>query len=192
MGEPSAVLRSNPRPPSKRLWRYTRWGSVFLSPDFYIALPVGIAIGALPAFSHAVADSATTALYAFGGALVAMAATVVTAKAIFVTLLTPEYVPVLERAKGGIAGSTRPFIVTAWVSAFGAIVSFTSALAWPAIPAKHWQWLIWLAFSVPSFLFSWGVIGSAQVVSIGAFHVRQRAALGKAILEVRRRNRRSA
>jgi hypothetical protein len=186
MDEPPAAAQVSAQTPVKTPWRYTRWGSIVLSKDFYLGIPAGIALGALPAFSKPVAGQATTLLIAFGAALVAVAAVVVAVKTIFVTLLTDEYITVLERARGGVRGAVRPFIVVAWVSVTGALVSFAAALSWPAIP-DHSSSLRWLVFSLPSALAAWGLLGSAQLVSLGTFHLEQRTALMKAVREFRRR-----
>jgi hypothetical protein len=176
----------------KARWRYTRWGSIVLSIDFILGVPAGTAVGLLPAMNKAVSGNAITILIAFGGALVAMAAVVVAVKTIFVTLLSPEYTAALERVRGGVKGAARPFIIVAWVCIVGALVSFAAALAWPALPAHSW-WLRWLTFSFPAALAGWGLLGSAQLVTLGAFHLEQRSALLNAIEEFRRhRNRRSA
>jgi hypothetical protein len=115
-----------------------------------------------------------------------MAAVVVAVKTIFVTLLSPEYTAALERIEGGVKGAARPFIIVAWVCIIGTLLSFASALAWPALPEHSW-WLRWLTFSIPAALAGWGLLGSAQLVTLGAFHLEQRSALLNAIQEFRRR-----
>jgi hypothetical protein len=172
-------------------WKYTRWGSIILSLDFYIGVPAGIAFALLPALNKAVAGMATTVLIALGGALVAMAAVVVAVETIFVTLLIPEYQAAFERIEGGIKAAARPYVIVAWVCAVGALLSFASALSWPGIPQDTW-WLRWLAFSVPGALAAWGLLGSAQLVSLGAFHLEQRSILVKAIREYRQRRDKSS
>jgi hypothetical protein len=188
MGEAPAPVRTTGGTSVKRAWRYTRWGSVILSPDFYIGVPAGIAIGLLPALNKAAGGMATVLLIALGAALVAIAAVVVAAVTIFVTLLSPEYEQVLDRLPGGVKGAAKPFVTVAWVSVVGTLCSFAAALAWPAIPQHLW-WLLWLTFSIPAALTAQALLGSAQLVSMGSFHVRQRAALMKAVREVRQRNR---
>jgi hypothetical protein len=152
-----------------------------------VGVPAGIALGLLPAFNKAAAAMAPTLLIAFGGAAIAVAAVVVAAKTILVALLTPEYMMALERARGGIKGAARPFVIVAWLCTTAALVSFAAALAWPAIPSGSW-WLRWLAFSIPSALAAWGLLGSAQLVSLGAFHMKQRSDLMKAIRDFRQRH----
>jgi hypothetical protein len=192
MADPPASAHASAGTPVNIQWRYTRWGSIVLSIDFLLGVPAGIVLGLLPALNKAVSDNAITILIAFAGALVAMAAVVVAVKTIFVTLLSPEYTAALERIEGGVKGAARPFIIVAWVCIVGALVSFASALAWPAIP-EHFWWLRWLAFSIPAALAGWGLLGSAQLVTLGAFHLEQRSALLNAVEEFRRRrNQRSA
>lgn len=186
MGDSPASVRTPSRAPVKSQWRYTRWGSVILSIDFYLGVPAGIALGLLPALNKAAADMATTVLIAFGGALVAVAAVVVAVKTILITLMSPEYLMALERVAGGIKGAARPFVIVAWVCILGALISFAAALSWPAIPEHSW-WLRWLAFSTPTALAAWGLLGTAQLVSLGTFHLEQRSILMKAIREARQR-----
>jgi hypothetical protein len=178
--------------PGNTQWRYTRWGSVVLSIDFLYGVPAGIALGLLPGLNMAAAGNATVILIAFGGALVAMAAVVVAVKAMFVTLLSPEYTAALERAEGGVRAAARPFIIVAWVCTVGAFTSFAAALSWPALPGHSW-YLRWLTFAIPAALTGWALLGSAQLVSLGAFHIEQRSILLNAIQEFRRhRDKRSA
>src|SRR5713101_2575188 len=109
MADAPAPVRTPAGTPVKRRWRYTRWGSIVLSIDFWLGVPAGIAIGLLPALDKAAAGMATTLLIAFGAALVAIAAVVVAVKTIFVSLLSPEYIVALERVPGGIKGAAKPF-----------------------------------------------------------------------------------
>jgi hypothetical protein len=159
-----------------------------LSYDFALGIPAGVALGLLPAYSQAVAASVASVLLAFGGALVAIAAVVIAVKTIFVTLLSPEYLVAFEHVRGGLKGAARPYVVVAWVCILGAIVSFAAALGWPAIPEHGW-WLRWLAFSIPSSLAVWGLLGTAQLIGLGTYHLEQRALLMRAVEEFRRRQR---
>jgi hypothetical protein len=191
MGDPPVSVRPPVGPPAKTPWRYTRLGSVLLSVDFYLGVPAGIALGLLPALSKPASGMATTLLIALGAAAVAVAAVVVAAKTIFVSLVTPEYMVVLERARGGVKGAARPFVIVAWVCTAAALLNFAAALAWPAIPEHAW-WLRWLVFAIPAALAGWGLLGSAQLVSLGAFHLEQRSILMKAIRDFRQRSDKSS
>jgi hypothetical protein len=173
--------------PAKRRWRDTTLGSVVLSYDFYVGVPVGIAFGSLPAFSNAAAGMATTILIAFGAALLAIAAVAIAALTIFVTVLSPEYLAALERLPNGVKGAAQPFVITGWVCIAGTLCSFAAALGWPAIPTHSWE-LRWLTFSVPAAAAVWGLLGTAQMLSLGSYHLNKRSELLKAISEVRRRS----
>lgn len=185
MADPSVSPGVSAEAYRKTQWRYTRWGSIILSIDFLVGVPGGIALGLLPGLNKAVAGNATTILIACGGALVAIAAVVVAAKTIFVTLLSPEYTVALQRVEGGVKGAARPFIIVAWVCIIGTLASFAAALAWPALLEHSW-WLRWLTFAIPAALTGWGLLGSAQLVTLGAFHLEQRSALLDSIQEFRR------
>jgi len=184
------VMAEMPTPvptPDKQRWRETSWGSVILSFDFYIGVPVGFAIGILPALSKDASGMATTVLVAFGGALIAIAAVVVAALTIFATVLSPEYLIVIQRKEGGVKRAVRPFAIVSWVCIAGALCSFAAALGWPAVSPHSW-WIGWLAFSVPSALTAWGLLGTAQLVMLGSFHLQARSNLLRAVSEVRRHN----
>ena len=186
MAEAPAPVRSSTAS-VKRRWRDTSWGSIVLSYDFYFGVPAGIALGTLPAFSKAAAGMATTLLITFGASLLAIAAIVVAALTIFVTVLSPEYLVALQRLPQGVKGAARPYVITGWVCIIGALCSFAAALGWLAIPSHSWE-LRWFAFSVPAAATAWALIGTAQLVSLGSFHLNQRSDLLKAVSEVRRRN----
>ena len=187
MADASAPVRTPPTAPVKRRWRDTSIGSVVLSYDFYLGVPAGIAIATLPTFNKAAAGMATTILIAFGAALLAIAAVVVAALTIFVTVLSPEYLAALERLPHGVKGAALPFVITGWVCIVGALCSFAAALGWPAIPTHSWE-LRWFAFSVPAAATAWGLLGTAQLISLGSYHLNKRAQLLKVISEVRRRS----
>jgi hypothetical protein len=173
--------------PVKQRWRDTWWGFILLSYDFYVGVPLGFALGILPALSKDASGMATTVLVSFGGALIAIAAVVVAALTIFATVLSPEYLIVIQRREGGVKRAVRPFAIVGWVCIVGALCSFAAALGWPAIPPHSW-WISWLAFSVPAALTAWGLLGTAQLVGLGSFHMNQRSELLRAVTEVRRRN----
>jgi hypothetical protein len=179
---PEIVQRSGnaPRPWSK----YGRWGSIFRSYDFEISVPVAVALGALPAWITSVASGAVPILIASGGALTAIAGLVIVAITLFVGVITPEYLVIMEQVQGGVRGAVRPYYIVVLTSIVGILVSFTAALAWPAIPA-HATWLRWIAFSIPTLFTSWGLLGAIQLVALGNFHIEQRARLAELLREIR-------
>jgi hypothetical protein len=118
-----------------------------------------IAAGLIPALlGKAAAGMATTVLVAFGGAMTAILAVVVAVKTILVSLLTEDYMAVLERADGGLDSALRPYAVVAWVCGASAFLCLAAAVAWPAIPSRE-VWLMWIAFGVPAALTGWGAAG---------------------------------
>lgn len=187
MADPSAPAQTPASTPVKQRWRYTSWGSIVLSYDFYIGVTAGFGIGLLPALSKNAASTAIAILIAFGGALVAIAAVVVAALTIFASVLSPEYLIVIERRPGGVRRAVRPFAIVGWVCIAGALSSFAAALGWSAIPPHSW-WLSWLVFAIPAALTSWGLLGTAQLINLGSYHLNKRSELLKAVTEVRRRN----
>jgi hypothetical protein len=171
-------------------FRYSRVGSVVASVDFIVAVPVGIAFGALAAYSGSVAKNATTVLFAFGAALVALAAVVIAAHALVVTLMSPEYLEVLKRTRGSVDGVSRPYVIVGWVCAIGALLSVAVALAWPAFPQGPTFWprvARWVSVAVPSVCAVWGLLGSAQLIGLNAFHLEQRVSLATVIRDARKR-----
>jgi hypothetical protein len=165
--------------------KYGRWGSIFRSIDFELSVPVGLGFGALPAFVKAVSSGAVPILIAFGGALGGIAALVVVAITLFVAIITPEYLVMMEQVQGGLRGAVRPYYLVVLVSMVGLLVSFGAALAWPAIPS-HSPWLRWLVFGMAAFFTSWGVLGTVQLVALGNFHIEQRARLAEVLRQIRK------
>jgi hypothetical protein len=186
-----APARTPTTAPVKQRWRDTAWGSVIISPDFYLGVPGGIALGLLPALNNAASGMATTLLIAFGGALIAIAAVVVAILTILVTVLSPEYLEALQRLPGGVKEAARPFVITGWVCVVGALCSFAGALGWPAIPAHSWA-LRWFVFAVCAAGTGWGLLGTAQLISLGSWHLNQRSRLLKVIADVKRRSNQSS
>lgn len=187
MVEPGATAAGTDAASGKGAWRYSSLGSVLLAADFYIGVPAGLLAGLIPALLGRLADgTAIAVLIAFGGALAAILAVVVGVKTILVSLLTDEYMAVLERADGGLIGALRPYAVVAWVCGTGTFLSFAAAVSWPTI-GHHEAWLRWIVFGIPAALACWGLLGCVQLVGLSNFHVQQRAALLTAVREVRRR-----
>jgi hypothetical protein len=171
-----------------RAWdKFGRWGSIFRSYDFEISLPVSVALGALPAWITAVANGAVPLLIAFGGALAAVGSLVIVAITLFVALISPEYLVIIENLRGGVRGAVRPYYIVVLVSMTGVVLSFAAALAWPAIPAHGGSgvFLRWLTFAVPTLFASWGILGTIQLVALGNLHIEERARLAEALRQIR-------
>lgn len=167
--------------------KYGSIGSVIWSTDFKYGVPLGVALGAIPTFSHAASDGAVAILITFAGVLVAIAAVVLAAVTLFATLMDQAYRLVLEKTRGGVKGAVRPYLAVALVCVGGIITSLAAALGWPALPPHHFSWLRWLTFSVPASFTMWAIIGSVQLVWLGNYHIEQRAKLSNFLDDIRRR-----
>lgn len=167
---------------------HTRHGSVLLSIDFLLAVPVGLAAGALVAFADKSADQAGTILLAVTALLATLAGIVLAAHTILVSLLSAEYLVVLERTSGGIQAVSRPYKIVIWVCAIGVLASLLAALAWPALPSTSpWYWRLtrWSVFGTSIFMGVWGLIGAVQLAGQSAWHLEQRAKLLKVLRDTR-------
>jgi hypothetical protein len=176
---------------NKRPFRYSRVGSVVASRDFEVAVPVGIGFGAFAAYSRSVAADATPILLGLAAGLLALMAVVIAAHTLVVTLMSPEYLEVVKRAPGGVKGLSRPYIIIGWVCALGTLVSAAVAFAWPAFPQGPTFWprlARWVAVAVPAVCFVWGLLGSAQLIGLNAFHLEQRVSLATVIRDLRQRS----
>lgn len=174
----------------RRPWRYSRWGSIFLSIDFLLGFPIGAAFGALMAFSAAAAAGAPAILITFVAVDIALGALALAAITLLAALTSPEYLELLQRVPGGVQGLTRPFKVVAVVSGVAVLTSLAVALAWPAIPSTAdalWRSVRWTTFGLASFGTAWAIIGSIQLVELGAFHMEKRASLVGIVRDYRKR-----
>ena len=165
---------------------YGSIGSIVRSRDFEIGIPLGIAIGAIPAFSNAAANGAVTILITFAAILGAIMAVVLAGVTLFATFITPDYRQVLGRGRGGVQGALRPYFAVVVVSATGLVASLVAAVGWPALP-DHASWLRWLTFSVPACLTMWAIIGTVQLVGLSNLHIKNRADLIGYLEEIRKR-----
>jgi hypothetical protein len=173
---------------TRRSKRYSRAGSVLLAYDFLLALPTGAAAGILVAFSRQPAEQAPTILLAITALLATLAGIVIAAHTIVVSLISPEYMLILERAQGGIRAVSRPYKIVIWVCAIGVLVSLLAALGWSLLPTTAiWYWRVSraAAFGVPLSLAAWGLLGSVKLAGESAWHLEQRTKLLKLLRETR-------
>ncbi|MFI7603957.1 hypothetical protein ACIBTV_02390 [Micromonospora sp. NPDC049366] len=167
---------------------HTRLGAVLLSIDFMLAIPVGVGAGALVTFADKPAAQAGTILLAVTALLATLTGIVMAAHTILVSLLSPEYLVVLERTTGGLRAVSRPYKIVIWVCAIGVLVSLLAALAWPTLPeTSQWYWRLarWSVFGSSIFIGVWGLIGSVQLAGHSAWHLEQRAKLLKVLRDTR-------
>ncbi|GAA2205862.1 hypothetical protein GCM10009850_013200 [Nonomuraea monospora] len=181
-----AKMRVSLRTP--RPARFGKVGSILLSADFIIALPAGVAGGLLVSLSKAVAAQASTFLFGAAALLGTLAGIVIAAHTILISLMSPEYVLVLERAQGGVRAVSRPYKIVIWACAIGVLLALFAGLAWPAIPQVSelgWHLVRGVVFGAPTALGVYGLIGAAQLAGLSAFHLEQRAKLLHTLREAR-------
>jgi hypothetical protein len=172
------------QPHGKTPFRYSPLGSIVASHDFLISLPVGAVLGFLVGQVAKIGNNAPTILLAYVAALVALAAIVIAAHTLLISLISPEYLVVLERATGGVPGVSRPYKIVAAVCAAGSLLTLTAALIWPVVPGGY-STSRGLIFGFCTLATSWGILGSTQLIGLGAFHLERRASLLRVLRDVR-------
>lgn len=170
-------------------WRYGQWGSVIGSVDFVCGVPLGIAIGSFAAYSLAVSGADVPILLALLAVDVALIAFVIAAHTLVSTLASVEYIEFLRSVRGGLHGYSRPYSIVVIVATLGALASLSSAVTWPLLHLDSsdafWRAGRWIAFGIPIALTAWAIIGAAQLVQLGAYHLEKRAELLTRIAQVR-------
>lgn len=153
------------RPEGPTLPAPRRWGrlrSIVVSWDLWAAVPAGLAVSLLPAYSKAVATPAQLVLLGAAAIGAAVAALVLTALTVLISSITPAYRRVLQKVPGGATGPLLPFTVVIVVAASAAVFGLVAALAWPLV-ASH-RWIAFAVFAVPSVVTIWGLLGCIQVI----------------------------
>ena len=170
-----------------RLRGYGKVSAVLLSPDFVGGVAVGVVAGGAVGFSRTLADQAQGTLFVLAQILAALAGIVLAAHAIVVSLISPEYMLILERANGGIKAVSKPFRVVIWVSTVGVIAALLGGFLWPLMPESGRAARLGISalFGIPVFLGVWAIIGTAQLAGQSSWHFEQRAALSQVLREVR-------
>lgn len=133
-------------------------------------------------------ESAVSIFIAEGAIAVALLAVALTALAILVGLLGPEYVLILENVQGKVKLALLPYQVVAVVSSLTILLSFGAAVALKVeapLPVDVVMTQA-LALGVSVGLTVWGIVGTVQLVNLTAFHGVQRARLIRGLQEARR------
>lgn len=159
----------------RRRWRYSRVGSVFLSPDFYLGVPLGLAAAASTIFSGEVRASLPGVLIGVGGVGAAVATLVLTSLAVLVSTITPAYSRVLSKVPGGVSGTARPFHSVVLLSVMTTAWSLIAAGLVPLVDHDGWATF---GLAAPAFsLLLWAVFGCVQVTGqlVKHWEYRERA-----------------
>ncbi|WP_263731202.1 hypothetical protein [Cellulomonas sp. SG140] len=151
-----------------RWWR--RFVALFVSPDFYVGVPVGLVLGGLPVKYSDVAGQVTTVLLAASGIAAALGALVLTAMTVLLGVFGTAYRAMLARVPGGIAGTLVPYRQVVGLSAAASVTALVAAILWPAL-AHTPPILRWADAGVPLALLVWAILGCVQVVGQLVQHV---------------------
>jgi F0F1-type ATP synthase assembly protein I len=183
-GEPAKIEKAVAERSRWSQARYSRAGSVLLSVDFVSGCLAGTASGYLTDHYADVAEGANLALFAVAGGLFALLAVIIAAQAILVSLISDDYLVLIERSRGGLRGMTRPYKVVAYVCTAGVVTSAIGGLAWPVVD-KPASWVGGVVMGSAVWFAVWAVVGTAQLIEQGTFHLTSRAAVLRAIRTVR-------
>ncbi|GJO17866.1 hypothetical protein NJB1507_08370 [Mycobacterium marinum] len=157
----------------KIAWRNataTSVGSIVLSWDFGLALIVGIAIAAGPAYSTRVADSTATILGGVAAVAAALASLVLTAMTVLIGVFGPAYTMFLNQLPKGLRGAIRPYLIVIVVSVCTSLTALALCILWPIV-SKFPHLAIGALASVPFIGISYALFGCVQVVEQLISHV---------------------
>lgn len=162
------ATRSIPRPEPAGWRALTR--AALLSWDFLIGLVVGVALGALAAFSVSVEESLAGAMLAGSGVAAAIAALVLTAMTVLLATYSDAYKAMLQKVPGGVRGTLEPYRTVVVVASLASLAAFAVGLAQPLIETLAVGWR-WAASALPLVLLAWAILGCVQTVNQLVLHV---------------------
>lgn len=152
------------RAQASRSWRSTAAGSVVLSADFYVGVPLGLVCSLPVVFSGGVANATQTVLLGISAIAGALVALVLTAVSVLVVVITPAFGKFLDKTPRGLAGLIRPYRWVIGVSAVSCGAAVSAALAWPWLQSLWFMRL--LAAGVPLATLMWGLGGCLQIIGL--------------------------
>lgn len=182
---------SSSAPATYGWWRKivtSKIGSVVLSWDCFVGVPVGVAIALPTALSGAVAGSMASAFIAACGIAAAIATLVITAMTVLIGIVGPNYRLLLENVTGGVVGILRPYRLVAITAVLASLTALCLGIVWPLVTSLPWG-AKWAMSAIPLALLTWSLLGCIQVVIQVARHFsnNQRAdALAAEVAERRR------
>jgi len=149
-------------------WKHAR--ALLWSWDFIVGLIAGAALGFLPVVSPKIAASLGGSLLAVSGVAAAIAALVLTAMTVLLSVYNDAYKELLARVPGGIAGTLEPYRIVVVVASLASLVALASGLAQPAMAGLP-RWALWASAALPLFLLCWAILGCIQTVNQLVRHV---------------------
>lgn len=161
MQSESATTASNRR-------RFSRFGVIFLSWDFLVGVPAGFAAAAGALFSGQVREALPGILVGVAAVGAAVATLVLTSLMVLIATVTPSYRRILERVKGGLRGSARPFQFVVGLAATSTAWSLVAAGFMPLVQDSP-AWAFFLA-GVSFALLLWAVFGCLQITNLVVLH----------------------
>lgn len=149
--------------------RYTPVGSVVLSYDFYLGIPIGVVATLGAIFSAEVREAISGVLIGVAGVGAAMAALILTSLTVVLSTMTPAYRALLKEAPEGLVGATKPFKLV--------IIIAVSATSWALIaagitPLVSNSGIGTFLVAAPAFsLLLWAVFGCVQLTDQLVQHI---------------------
>ena len=145
--------------------RYFR--EIVLSLDAYLFVGGGILVGLLAEYYRKIETDGTIELLGIAAVGIAALAVTITALAIFVSLVTDNYLRILAiNRRGGVAAFLVPYLSSAFIGALTVVASLVGALVYPAL--SRWSDAVFLGIS--SGLALWAVWGLFQLTVGIAVH----------------------
>lgn len=155
-------------------WRYTRIGSIVLSYDFYLGIPVGVAAAAPAAFSSSTLDAMPVILLGIAGLGVAVATVVLTSLTLLLTTMSPEYRAYLQKLPGGASTLANPYRFVVVVAGAATLFGIAGATALPLVEGHllvNGDDLGAALVSVPAMAcVGWAVLGCVQMTNLLVYH----------------------
>lgn len=158
--------------------------------DFYVGVPIGIAIALPTALSDAVAASMGSAFIAACGIAAAIATLVITAMTVLIAIIGPNYRLLLDNVAGGVPGVLWPYKVVAVGAVLASLSALCLGIVWPLVVSFPW-WATWALAAIPLALLAWSLLGCVQVVLQVARHFSYNQRADKLAAEVADRRKRA-
>lgn len=164
---------STERPPlTARGLRHWKWISRYFrelvfSPDAYLFVGGGALVGVLAEYYRKIETDGTTELFGIAAVGIAALAVTITALAIFVSLVSDNYLRIMAvNRRGGVAAFVVPYIASAFIGALTVVAALVGALVYPVMP----RWADATFLGVSSGLALWAVWGLFQLTIGIAVH----------------------
>lgn len=159
-------------------WKYTALGSVLLSYDFYLGVPLGLAAASSIFVDEKIISSLPSLLVGVAGVGAAVATLVLTSLTVLLSTITPAYRAVLDRLPGGTRATTTPFFWVVGLSVSATVLAVLGA-GWIGVitPGAQLTWVAFILTALPFSALLWAVLGCAQLAQQLVMHWEAKAAI---------------